>query len=76
MRHDLREEFAIEYFPRIGKVLGPPGLFARLPWGLGAGEFLFGFLGLFLNDSKMVVVEESQSFDGVGNRDQAVAYEK
>lgn len=76
MSHDLREEFAIENFPWIRKVFGPPGLFAWISWGLGEGEFLFGFLSLFLNDSKMVVVEEPQRFDGVGDRDPAVADEK
>ncbi len=72
----LREEFAIANLPSIRIVLVPPGLFPRASRGLGEHELLLGLLRLLLSYSEMVVVEDAQRLDDVGDCDPAVADEK
>jgi hypothetical protein len=75
-RPRLSEEFAIANLPSNRVVLDPPGFFPRTSrWG-GKHELLPGPRRLLLSYPEMVVVEDAQRLDHIGDRDPAVADEK
>jgi hypothetical protein len=60
----------------IGVVLLPPRRLARVPGRLGENKRLLRFRRGVLEDPEMVVVEDAQRFDGIGDGDATIPDEQ
>src|SRR5438034_383221 len=68
-----RKQIAITNPPSVRIILVPPGLFAGSAWRPGEEELLSRLLRLLLSHPEMVVVEDAQRLDDVGDSDPAIA---